>query len=245
MPVKLPNLDVKRELARKLAESAISQIPILGGPYVAMLNIAYRPDAEKKIVAWRGDVTKSINEIERLVAELVPTIKLSNNASTLGHWLSMSSTSGRTDSKEFDTICDAFPSATKLELEDACGELELEKLANTSGALGRKIMLVRPTNLLFEIFDPLTQNDSNPRVDAAHLACTILQHLDGLSAVTMLEKHSWAIRRLNPALSILCDMISDGGQSAEVHRDFVCASVFPHPEDRARLRKYANSVLGE
>jgi hypothetical protein len=245
MPVKLPEINVKRELARKLAESAISQIPYIGGPYVAMLSITHRSDAERKLEKWREEVTSSVNNIEQAIADLLPTIKLSSNASDLGYWLSKTSVNGRADSASFEAIQAEFRAATKLELEDACGELELEALATTAGALGQKIIYVRPTNLLFEVFDPIAFEDANPRVDAAHLARFILKDDGGVGTEIMLDHFGWTTRRLNPAISIVCGMVDESHRSAEWHAKFVCPYIMPDSAERARLKRYAKTILGE
>jgi hypothetical protein len=66
MPVSLPDRNPKRELARKLLDSLISKIPLVGGPYVAMLSVTHRPEAEKLLAGWRQDVTKTVNDLEKL-----------------------------------------------------------------------------------------------------------------------------------------------------------------------------------
>lgn len=244
MPVNLPDRNPKRELARKLLDSLISKIPFVGGPYVAMLSVTHRPEAEKLLAVWRQDVTKTVNDLEKAINDLVPTIKLSDDASALGLWLSKNSEVGRPDSVTFDVIRAAFPGATKLELEDACGELESEGLVVTSAAIDHKIRGVRPTNLLFEIFDPIAIDGVNPRVDAAELAKFILKDDEGVTAVAMLSNFGWTARRLNPAISILCDMVSEGRKSAENHPEFECVQIMPDSMERARFRKYIEATLG-
>ena len=71
MPVELPNIDPKRELARKLAESVLTTM--VGGPAVAILSVTHRSDAEKKLAAWRarhvGLVFQFYNLLPVLTAE--------------------------------------------------------------------------------------------------------------------------------------------------------------------------------
>jgi hypothetical protein len=245
MPVSLPDLNPKRELARKLFDSVISQIPFVGGPYVAMLSVTHRADAEKKIGAWREEITKSVNNLEQAISDFLPTITLSSDASALGLWFSKNSTLGRSDSVTFDAILAAFPTATKLELEDACGELDLDGLVVISAAIGHKIRLVRPTNLLFEIFDPIAIADSNPRLDAAHLAQFILRHDEGVSAESMLKEFGWNARRLNPATTILYRMVGEGRRSAEIHPIYDCRYIMPDSTERTKFKRYIAATLGE
>lgn len=244
MPVNLPDLNPKRALARMLIESVISQIPFVGGPYVAMLSVTHRTDAEIKIAAWREEITKTVTNLEKAIDDLVPTIKLSADASALGLWLSKDSELGRTDGVTFDAIRVAFPNATDLELEDACGELEVESIVETSPSLEDKIRIVRPTNLLFEIFDPIAIEGSNPRVDAALLAQFILKQDEGANAEEMLKQFGWTARRFNPAMSILCRMVDEGRRSGENHPIFDCAYLMPDSAERVRFKRYVGATLG-
>jgi hypothetical protein len=244
MPVKLPDPNSKRELARKLAESVVSQIPFVGGPYVAILSVTHRSDAETKIAKWREDITETVNRIEKATLDLLPTIRLSDEASTLAFWISKNSELGRQEPIGFESIVGAFSNATKLELEDACGELEVDRLVDLSGALSHKIRTVRPTSLLFEVFDPIAIDGANPRVDAAQLAGFILKHDEGVSADKMLTEFNWTPRRLNPAMLILCGMVGQGRQSATIHPEFECTYVVPNSAERARFKRYIVQTLG-
>jgi hypothetical protein len=156
----------------------------------------------------------------------------------------VNSEAGRPDSVTFDVIRTAFLNATKLELEDACGELQVEHLVVISAAIGHKIRIVQPTNHLFEIFDPIATEDSNPRVDAALLAQFILKHDEGVNAEAMLGQFGWTARRLDPALSILCDMVDEGRKSAEIPPIFACRYIMPDSAERAKFKRYVAATLG-
>jgi hypothetical protein len=243
MPIQLPDIDPKRELARKLAESIVSKIPIVGGPYVAMLSVTHRSDAEKKIAKWREDLTEVVNRIEKATTDLLPTIKLSNDASAIGLWLCESSELGRGDIVMFESIVSAFPAGTKVELQDACGELAIEGLVTISATTGHTIRLVNPTSRLFEIFDPITINGTNPRMDAAELAKFTLSHDGTVSAEEMVKHFHWPPRRLNPAVSILCSMVGPGRKSAENHPIYLCRYIMPDPAERAVFRRYIDRTI--
>lgn len=245
MPVKLPDVDPKRQIARKLAEALVSEIPFAGGPLAALFSVTHPGKAEQLHAVWQYDITNAINNIESVVSQLIPTVTISDSASAVGIWISRNSELGRSSSIEFSTIIAAFPDASKLELEDACGELEHLGLLVLSGVIGRKIFLVRPTSLFFQVFDPISFEEANPRADAAILARFILAGDEGVRAIDMTAHFGWAPRRLNPALAILSEIISDGSQSAEINRSFVTTSIRPQPRDRAALRSFANAVLGE
>jgi len=245
MPVTLPNIDPRRELARKLFDAAISQVPWVGGPYAAMLSVTHPAESEKLLAAWRADVTAALNNMEAAISAMTPTFTLSPDASAIGYWMSANSQLGRRDLFDFDRLKVEFPDASKRELEDACGELALAGLATTSAAIGRRILDVSPTVRLFEVFDPVTQHGANPLADAALLARRILA-ADSSSANTgaMMKELGWTPRRYNPAISIVCEFIGEGRRSGEADAVLAFRQVFPDPAERARLRRFADSVLG-
>ena len=180
MPLELPDIDPKRELARRLAESLLAKVPFVGDAAVAILSVTHRPAAEHQLGAWRERITGSVNDLEHVIADLLPTIKLSSDAAALGCCVSRTSEQGRTDPVLFQEIQAAFPNATCIELQDACGELEIEGLVTLSAALGHKIRSLRPTTLLFEIFDPIVFEESNPHMDAGMIARFIVEDEVGI-----------------------------------------------------------------
>ena len=199
---------------------------------------------EKLQAQWQADVTQAVNQIEQSVSQLVPSITLSDEASAIGLWLSQTSEVGREDGVTFDEITAAFPDATKQELEDASGELELAELVTLSGAIGHRIRIVRPQIKLFEVFDPAVFDDANPRADAAKLARYILAKNDTVGAEEAMAHLGWSVRRFNPAIGIVCSMIGRGRKSEEIHPTISCPYVMPDPRERAELRRFADAVLG-
>lgn len=245
MPLQLPNIDPKRELAKKLVDATFSLIPWAGAYISVAGNVIFPSKAEEKLETWRKEITDAVNNVEKAIDDLLPTITLSQDASCLGYWISQTSENGCLDPVMFDDIQQAFPEATRLELEDACGELELVGLATLSAAIGYKVRIIRPTFSLFEIFDPLVFEKANPLADAANLARYILDQEETASADKMIEDFGWGIRRFNPAIAIICSMIEEGRKSAEIHPTYYCRYVLPNPKERAELRQFANSILGE
>lgn len=243
MTIKLPNIDPKRELARKICESILSQAPLIGPVAVAVLSVTNRAYAEQEIQKWQRDVTLLLNNIEKAISDFLPAIKLSDSAAAVGLWISRNSATGREDSVDFEMLMSAFSDATKLELEDACGELELENLTRNTATFGNKIKYIRPTSLLFEIFDPIAFQGSDPRIDAAHLARFVVGHNDTVSANDIVKHFGWDVRRYNPAISIVCEMIASGRKSAESHPEFLVRFIMPNPTERAALRRFADSIL--
>ena len=245
MPLQLPNIDPKRELARKLVDSTISLIPGVGGYFSVVASVIFPSEAERKREKWQKEITDTVNNLEKAIDEFLPTIKLSMNASYLGYWISQTSEDGRLDPVMFDDIQKAFPEANRSELEDACGELELTGLVIISVAMGYKVRNIRPTYSLYEIFDPLVFEKANPRIDAASLARYILAQEGTASADKMVQNFGWEVRRLNPAIAIICSMIGEGRKSAENHPVYFCRYLMPDPTERAALRHFADSILGE
>lgn len=209
-----------------------------------MLSVTHRPIAERLLSEWRMDLTNFVNKLEQRLDCLCPTIKLSDNASALAAWLSKNSERGRSESRGFEEITVAFPGASKVELEDACGELQLEGLVMNTVAVGHRIRAVEPQSLLFEIFDPIVFQQSNPRIDAAKLSDYILKSTDSVSADTILTDFGWTVRRFNPAMSIVCRFIGPGRKSAENHPEFVCRHVSPNPSERVALRRFIAETVG-
>jgi hypothetical protein len=243
MPVSLPNMNPKRELARKLVEALVSQVPVAGDAAVAVWSVTHPSTAQKAWEAWSADVTKALNDLEAVISQLAPAISLSDDAAAVGVWLSKSSAQGRPESAMFDQLQAEFPEAKTRELQDACGELEAAGLVRLGAVIGKAVHTISPTLELFALFDPIAVA-SDPRRDAAELARLILaaEHTPG--ADDLVEQLDWTTRRFNPAMLIVASYIGSGRKSGEVHPEYACRYVMPNPAERARLKAFANSVLG-
>ena len=244
MPVILPNQNPKQELARKLFDAVVSQVPLVGGPYAAMLSVTHPAQIELLHAQWMVDVTAAINNLEQILGELMPTIIISEDATALGCWISKQSEYGIGNSVEFEKLGDAFPDASKQELEDACGELSYLGFATTSGAISANIISIRPMRELFAAFDPVVFDGANPRADAALAGRLILDEGGTVTAQTIMDRFDWSIRRYNPAISIICDMIDAGRRGTRINPHFVTHYVMPNPAERAEIRYFADTVLG-
>jgi len=240
----VPESDPKRLLARRLFDAVISQVPLVGGPYAALLSVTHPSQLEQLQTAWQSNITEAVNQMESIVSQLLPSITISNEASAIALWISKTSKLGREDPVAFSDLCGALPHFTKLSLEDACGELEYDGLATLSAAIGHKIVRVRPTHLLFEVFDPAVFEDANPRLDAARIARFILTKDDTVGAEEIMKHFGWSVRRYNPAMGIVSSMIDEGRKSAEIHPTIDCRFVMPNSRERAALRHFSNEVLG-
>lgn len=244
MPINLPEANPKRQLARKLFDAVISEIPLIGGPYAAMLSVTHPSKLEQMHAKWQDDVTSAINNIESIIYDIIKIIPLSDLSTSIGIYISESSKCGRRDSVDFDGIKRQFPDAAKLAIEDALGELEYAGLLTLSGAIGHKIIHARPADNFFEVFDPVVFEDANPRADAAQAARYIISDDKTVSAESIMNHFGWNVRRFNPAIAIVCGMIGKGRRSGEMHPTIGCLYVMPDPKERAALRHFATMVLG-
>jgi hypothetical protein len=244
MPITYPDMNPKRDLARKVAEALVAQIPVLGDTAVAVWSVTHPTEAQSRWEAWSKDVTKTINDLEAIISELVPTITLSDDAAALGVWASKVSSQGRPEPIPFEALRAAFPGATRRELEDACGELEAVGLLQTSGAIGHVIAYLSPTVELFAVFDPIAVG-FDPRRDAAELATRILSPDHPPMADELVEALGWTTRRFNPAMQIVAGFVASGRRSGEINAEYACRYVMPSPVERARLTAFATSVLME
>lgn len=244
MPISLPDVNPKRELARKLFEALVSQLPVVGDTAVAVWSVTHPSEAQKKWEAWSADVTKKLNDLEAIITDLAPTITISDEAAAVGVWLSKASTQGRSEPAMFENLRVAFPDATVRELQDACGELEAAGYVRTGAAIGHAIYTVSPTLDLFALFDPIAVG-LDPRRDAAELAKLILSAEHPPGADDLVEALGWATRRFNPAMLIVASYVGSGRRSGEMHPEFACRYVMPSPVERARLKAFSTAVLSE
>lgn len=244
MPVELPAQNPKKLLAYKLFHAVISQVPLVGGPYAAMLSVTHPPKIEELHAKWQNEVTEAVNNMETIVDQLVGAIPISDLATAIGIWISKNSKTGRRDPVDFAPLLMAFSDFSKLQIEDALGELEYAGLVTNSGDLGHKIIRARPTVKLFEVFDPVVFEEANPRADAAQAARYIITGDQTVGAEAIMKHFGWNIRRLNPAIAIVCTMIGDGRKSREINSTLECRFVMPNSKERAALKHFANIVLG-
>lgn len=242
MPISPPNVSVKRELARKLFDSGLSLFPG-GGSLAALYSVTHPAKGDVQITQWREELTSLVNSLEEAVSFLTQSITLSEDTASLGKWIAeQSKDGGRFDVVRYDDIARRFEGATNTEIQEAIGELELNGLVTTSGALGRPILDLRPKPRLFEIFDPIVFPGVSPREDAAVIAIELLQSEKGVAAADLCQRFGWSIRRINPAMAIVGEFIADGRKSSPNGQPYIVRSMFVTPSERADLRRFVTSV---
>lgn len=244
MPIAPPDTSPKRELARKLSDAVLSGIPLVGGPLAALYSVTHPAKGEIDEAQWRSDVSDLLNSIEQAVSYITDSIKLSEDAAFLGKWISEKSNDGWSDIFGYEEVVAEFPDASKNEILEAVGELELEDMVSISKCLGKPFSHIRATHKLFEVFDPIVFPNVNPREDAATIANELLTSESGVSASDLSEQHGWSVRRINPALAIVGEFIADGRKSRPMGQPYVIRSMFVDAQERARLRRFVNQVSG-
>lgn len=245
MPISPPEGNVKRELSRKLFEAIFGLVPLVGGPLAAIYSVTHPAKGMVDVEAWRIAITNQVNEQEAALAALSRTITLSEDAAYLGRWIAeQSETGGRSDAFGYDQLTAAFPDATRLELVDAVGELELEGMVLVSKCLGQPFSHLQPTHKLFEAFDPVVFEGTSPRGDAATIA-EVLRDEEQISAEELRARFGWGVRRINPALEIVGSFIADGRKSGPMGQPYTVRAMFPDAGERAVLRRFINEVRGE
>ena len=244
MPITLPNTSPKRELARKLLDATLSGVPLVGGHMAALYSVTHPAKGDVDEAKWREDISSLVNSIEKAVEFISGSISLSEDAASLGKWMSESSSDGWSDLFGYDEFMQQFPDASKNELLEALGELELEGMISISKCLGKPFSHVRATHRLFEAFDPIVFPDISPRLDAAIVANKLLDSEGGISAQDICDEHGWNIRRINPALAIVGEFIADGRKSRAMGQPYAIRAMFVDGQERALLRRFVNQVAG-
>ena len=162
----------------------------------------------------------------------------------MGKWISEKSNDGWSDIFGYEEVVAEFPDASKNEMLEAVGELELEDMVSISKCLGKPFSHIRATHKLFEVFDPIVFQNVNPREDAATIANELLTSESGVSASDLSEQHGWSVRRINPDFATVGEFMADGRKSRSRGQPYVIRSMFVDAQERARLRRFVNQVSG-
>lgn len=249
MAIYPPDPNLKMSLARRLVESVVVQIPIAGAPLVALYSVTHRTQAEMIVEKWQRELCSTVNDhdarikqIERAITELILAVEISSEASAIALVLSKSSVYGH-GYERFDlgSLKEDFPAADHKELVEFCGELahlglvELESLG-----IGSQEYSVKPLTSLFEVFDPIAFEGRDVRRDAAFLANHLADN-EHINSREFIDESGWSYRRYNPALSIVCQMLSERRISRTVYQEFYSGHCFTTPHERAALREFARN----
>jgi len=211
----------------------------------ALYSVTHPAKGEVDEAKWREEISNLVNSIEKAVEIISGSISLSEDAASLGKWISESSDDGWSGILSYEEFVARFPDASNNELLEALGELELEGMINISNCFGKPFSHVRATHRLFESFDPIVFPDISPRSDAVIVANKLLDSENGISAQKICEEQGWSVRRINPALAIVGDFIADGRKSQEKGQPFAINYMFVVGHERALLRRFVTEVTGK
>jgi hypothetical protein len=245
MPIKLPSPSPKRALFRKLVDASVSMVPVAGGHLAAIYSLTHPPQSEIEEERWREEITKLANDTEAGVNFILKRVTLSEDAAYLGRWMSENAERGWSDIFGYDDIVAQFPEATKSEILEAVGELELEGMLRIGKVIGKPFGHVTTTQKLYETFDPIVFEGVSPRQDATVVALAILDGEGMTSCGAIAEKQGWSVRRINPALAIVGDMIADGRKSRPLGQPYGIKAMAADPQERVRLRRFVKAINGE
>lgn len=251
MPIVPPEKEFKRTLARRLFDAFFSQIPLLGSPTVAIYSVTHQAHAEIVVEKWQREMTQTVNnqsdrisKIENAILDLVPTIKISDEAATIALILAKSCAYGHGfEQFAVSSLKEHLPDAQLDELIEVCGELaHLGLLKMELMGFGNQDYFVEPLFPLFEIFDSFAFEGRDVRADAAILAQHLISNED-LNSQAFINESGWDYRRFNPALCLVCQMIGEGRKSKTICQEFFTVDCFTIPEERAALKKFALNEL--
>ncbi|WP_421567064.1 hypothetical protein [Ochrobactrum sp. EDr1-4] len=244
MSIKLPTPSPKRALVRKLIDATVSAIPLAGGHLSAIYSLTHPPQSDIEDESWRQEITKLANDTEAAVNFILKRVPLSENAAYLGRWMSENAEQGWADIFNYDQIVAQFPEASETEILEAVGELELEGMLRISKVIGKPFGHIVTESKLYEAFDPIVFENVSPRQDAVAVAMAVLETDGMVSCNEIAEKHGWSVRRINPALTIVGEMIADGRKSCPLGLPLSIRAMTADPQERVRLRRFVNDVTG-
>lgn len=232
----------KRSFARVFVENVVnSELPVFGGALTAMARIVFPEGDDFQMAVWRAEPPICPDD---LVAQVVERIDCSELALRIAARISRRLDVGLPEPVSFEEISDAYAGTTVAEVLNACGELEhaglvlLNRGINDSGQ-------VQAQRRLFETIDPVVYG-ANPVVDAAEIA----RHVVSLPANQVYPSHEivaaygWNMRRINPALVIIGEMIGRGRVSRLLEESCYLTHLAPNLSERVELRRFADRTLG-
>ena len=180
-----------------------------------------------------------------MTKRLDPLLVLSEDAITLGKWIAeCSETAGPGDYACYDSITDRFHEIPELELLEAIAELQDLQLVQAEEVIGGIPHVIRPNVELFEFFDPLTRK-TNPRQDAAKIASYLLESEETfVTAAEFCDAYAWGVRRLNPALSIVGELVSEASRISALEQPFTVWGFLEISDaERIQLESFVTAVL--
>lgn len=228
-----------RAVLRAVLEASAQFLPVTAA-LTRLYQTTHPSQFQQDVTRWQAAVSDSVNQqdarLSALEAAHSPRLLLSDEAVAVAKWLSETSEFGLEDGVELGELVAGLGSIDKADLEDAVAELQASGLVSSQGAIGAAMVRLRPTVLLYALFDPLTVQ-TNPQSDAALLAAKALELNTG-SVRQLREALEWSARRLNPALMLLMTQLP-GAVSREVSPDLATRFFSMTPDNRFALKRLA------
>lgn len=242
--VETPKENKGKAAVRVIAEALAQATPITAG-LAHLYRFTHPSEMERAVEAWHGEVTASVNDLEARVrvieAHIAPRLTIGETALALALWLTNETEPWPPRLVGWETIVEAFPDVGESELEEACAELAHHGLVKTSATMKRQISTVQACPDLYWAFDPFVMG-TDPTADAREIAGRILAE-PTLALVRNLDgAMGWPTRRLNPALARLNPFVGPNRISRTVGARYYTEQFLLIPEDRFRLRSFAQGA---
>lgn len=239
--IETPKENKNRAAVRLVAEALAQATPITAG-LAHLYRFTHPSEMEQAVEVWRGEVTAAVNDLEARVrvieAHIAPRLTIGETALALALWLTKETEPWPPKLVMWETISEAFLEIGGAELEEACAELAHHGLVRTSATMGHPIRTVQVCPDLYWAFDPIVMG-SDPTTDARELASRILAE-PSLTVVAKLdEAMGWPKRRLNPAVARLIPFVGPNRISRTMQARYYTEQFLLIPEDRFRLRNFA------
>lgn len=194
--------------------------------------------------------TANASGLENRKRSLVP---LSATSKQIACWLVKQSENGIAEATTAsgDTLRAAFLDLSVRELCKALAEPEAEGYVSSAGGIGREIPRPFATADLSATFDPVAVGTA-PHADA----CVLIEHIiaEGkagessnysLGSPELQEVIGWPLRRFNPALSVVIDLIDQSRVSRALGGEFAARSFIVTASEEIEFERYLARVAGQ
>jgi hypothetical protein len=242
--IEAPKENKGKAAVRVVAEALAQATPITAG-LAHLYRFTHPSEMERAVEAWRAEVTAAVNDLEArtrvIEAHITPRLTISESALALALWLTRETEPWPPKLVMWETLAEAFPDISEPELEEACAELQHLGLVKTSATMKHPIRTVQASPELYWAFDPVVMG-TDPTADAQELARRILAE-PALTVVSKLdEAMGWPKRRLNPAVARLIPFVGPNRISRTMTARYYTEQFLLIPEDRFRLRSFAQGA---
>lgn len=164
-------------------------------------------------------------------------------ADTIAVWIAKRSENALPMSISGTDVEAAFGDTPRRDIEDAVAELAADGFVKVDGAIGKRMVSVRPFLDLFVTYDPRSIG-SDPVEDARALIPLVLAGDDSVNVRALHAQTGWSLRRFNPALGLVVGQVDERRVSKSADREYVAGFFFLEPTDRVELTRYLQQIGG-